>query len=332
MPDDAEIVQTAVGPSALAGVTDGRARFREIYCAVNEHRGDKLPDFRPCDDVLMRFDPEPPPTGRPVRLVADSPHMHFFMALGLGANCVMGLVGSEGTVASHFAMLGHSVTQLPVEGLASSAHNAKIIRDTVLETLGDTDDEIVVLVGYSKGTPDILTALVDYPELAGRVSAVVTVAGAVGGSLLADDATQSQANLMARVPGSGCEVSDEGAVESLRTDVRRAWLAANKLPSSVQYFSLITTPNPEYVSQILKSGYDKLGKVSYRNDSQVLYSDQIIPGSTVLGFLNADHWAIAVPIDRNHPIAGELLVNRNEFPREVLGEAIVIQLHETLRD
>ena len=35
-----------------------------------------------------------------------------------------------------------------------------------------------------------------------------------------------------------------------------------------------------------------------RNDSQVIFYDQLIPGSTLLGYLNADHWAVAVAIAR----------------------------------
>jgi len=39
-----------------------------------------------------------------------------------------------------------------------------------------------VLVGYSKGVPDIFEFLADYPELVPRVDAVVSIAGAVNGS------------------------------------------------------------------------------------------------------------------------------------------------------
>lgn len=45
----------------------------------------------------------------------------------------------------------------------------------------------VVLMGYSKGAPDISTFLVHRPDLVGRVKAVVSWAGAHGGSPLADD-------------------------------------------------------------------------------------------------------------------------------------------------
>jgi hypothetical protein len=43
----------------------------------------------------------------------------------------------------------------------------------------------------------------------------------------------------------------------------------------------------------------KLSQVDSRNDSQVIFYDQVIPGSVLLGYLNADHWAIAVPFNRD---------------------------------
>jgi hypothetical protein len=66
------------------------------------------------------------------------------------------------------------------------------------------------------------------------------------------------------------------------------------------------------------------------NDSQVIYSDEFIPGSTLLGFINADHWAIVLPIDRSHPFVGSMFVSRNDYPREALLEAVLRYVEEDL--
>ena len=58
--------------------------------------------------------------------------------------------------------------------------------------------------------------------------------------------------------------------------------------------------------------------------------DQIIPGSTLLGFLNADHWAIAVPVNRSHPVISRRLVDKNDYPREALLEAVLRFIEDDL--
>ncbi|MGF6658209.1 hypothetical protein OKW34_008799 [Paraburkholderia youngii] len=78
----------------------------------------------------------------------------------------------------------------------------------------------IALIGYSKGAPDVLEALVAYPEVRNRLAAVVSAAGAVGGSPLADDAEQYQAELLRHVPGATCTSGERGAVQSLRPATR----------------------------------------------------------------------------------------------------------------
>ena len=65
-------------------------------------------------------------------------------------------------------------------------------------------------------------------------------------------------------------------------------------------------------------------------DGQLFYQDEIVPTSTLLGFMNADHWAIALPIARAHPWIGGLFVNHNDYPREALLEAILRFVEEDL--
>ena len=66
------------------------------------------------------------------------------------------------------------------------------------------------------------------------------------------------------------------------------------------------------------------------NDGMVLVSDQVIPDSTWLGCLNADHWAVAVPIARTHPRLAAAFVDHNDYPREALLEAVLRFVEEDL--
>jgi hypothetical protein len=62
----------------------------------------------------------------------------------------------------------------------------------------------------------------------------------------------------------------------------------------------------------------------------VIFYDQVIPGSSLVGYLNADHWAIAVPIARTHDTIGSLFVTENAYPREALMEALLRFVEEDL--
>jgi hypothetical protein len=137
-------------------------------------------------------------------------------------------------------------------------------------------------------------------------------------------------NLLQYFPDAECEPGDEGALKSLTPEVRRWWLATHCLPESIRYYAIITFPDAEHIATLLKSSYDKLSQVDSRNDSQMIFYDQVIPGNVLLGYVNAGHWAVAVPINRNHPITSSAFVDKNAFPREVLAEAIVRFIEEDL--
>ena len=93
---------------------------------------------------------------------------------------------------------------------------------------------------------------------------------------------------------------------------------------------MVTFPEPDRISTVLRSSWRKLARIDGRNDSQVLFYDQIIPRGSLVAYLNADHWSIAVPVARSHHTLGRLLVDRNDYPREALLEALVRFIDEDL--
>jgi hypothetical protein len=317
-------------PAALAGVEDERGRFREIYCAVLQAHGHDLPDYRDCDLALTRVGMEPAGSGRAVDLGTSQRRLIAAVVPGIGYDCVAQWLAPAGTVADHVRKYGYDQIVISVDALSGTARNARQIRDAIMAMDVGTGAPRLVLIGYSKGAPDVLDAIVTYPEIRSRVAAVVSLAGAVGGSALANDAEQYQADLLRHFPGAKCDSGDGGGVASLRPETRKAWLARNPLPGDTPYYSLVTFPDPEHISSILRGSYDKLSRIDGRNDSQIIFYDQVIPGSALVGFLNADHWAVALPIARKHDTIGSLFVTQNAYPREALTEAILRFVEEDL--
>ncbi|MGB5292398.1 MAG: hypothetical protein WBN41_13230 [Lysobacterales bacterium] len=321
----------ALVPVADAGVDDQRGRFREIYCEVLESRGKDWPDYRPCDEALTRVAGEPAGSGKPVNLGVSEQKVLALIVPGVGWECIEEWLEIDDSVDDLLKSFGFQAELLRVDGLSGTEKNALQVRNAVIDLPAEFDDIPILLIGYSKGAPDILQAVVDYPELKKRVVAVISVSGAIGGSPLANDADQKDINIIRRFPGAECSEGDGGAVASLRPGVRRSWLANNPLPNDVAYYSLVTYPEPDRISSVLGTTYRKLSQVDARNDSQLIYYDQVIPGSTLMGFLNADHWAVAVPIARSHSFIGSTFVDKNDYPREALVEAVIRFVSEDLK-
>jgi len=320
----------ALVPVADAGIDDQRGRFREIYCEVLESRGDEWPDYRPCEEALTRVTDEPEGTGEPVDMGVSQQKFLALIVPGVGWECIEEWLELDESIDDMLKSFGFQTELLKVDGLSSSKKNASQIRDTIAALPAQFDDVPILLIGYSKGAPDILHAVVDYPELSKRVVAVISASGAIGGSPLANTADQKDLNIIRRFPGANCSEGDGGAVESLRPATRRTWLAHNPLPRDIAYYSLVSYPEPARISSVLGTTYRKLSQVDARNDSQLLYYDQVIPGSTLMGFINADHWAVAVPVARSHSFIGSTFVDKNDYPREAMIEAVLRFVTEDL--
>lgn len=318
-------------PLVDAGIVDKRGRFREVYCEVLESRGEEWPDYRPCDEALIRVGREPVGTGAPVNLGASDKEYLMLIVPGVGWECIENWLGIDTSIQKLLDSYGYGSELIDVDGLSSSANNARQIRDFIEALPDEQASKPIILIGYSKGAPDVLEAIVNYPDIRQQVKAVISVAGAVGGSPLANTADQEDLNIMKHFPKSDCSEGDGGALDSLRPETRRAWLANNTLPDSIPYYSLVTYPSLDRMSSVLSGSYKKLAEVDARNDSQIIYYDQMIPNSTLVGFINADHWAVAVPVARSHTFLGKTFVDKNDYPREALFEALIRFVEEDQR-
>lgn len=332
-PRDVENTPPSVlAPAQTVGVVDGRGRFREIFNDILRLRGASLPDAMPpgAGDPLWRLAREPGPTGRPVPAGLSRAGLTIGLVPGLLAECVAEKSRVFEDARANLEAQGYATASIQTGGRLGSARNARIIRDAVLAMPPETR---LVLVTHSKGAVDAMEALASFPELAGRVLALVAVSGAVNGSPVADAVPGSLARFVEEMrlatcpPGEGME-----AVESLRRRVRLDWLAAHRLPQATACYSLPAFARRENISAVLKPFHDILSASDPLNDSLVLCSDAVIPGSTLLGYPNADHLAVAMPFAEKNPLLAATLITRNHYPRAVLLEAVARFVEEDLRN
>jgi hypothetical protein len=312
-------------PTARATVTDGRGRYREIYCAVRAERGTTLPFDRPCENsaALWQLPGEGPPTGLPVALGRSSAGYTVVMVPGLLAECLASQSTAFADARANLEAQGYRTGYIQTRGRQSSEINAAIIRDAIRAM---PPDARIILVTHSKGTVDSLVALSVYPELADKVVTLVSVAGAVDGSPLADIVPNWVAELGASMQIAECPRGNGvEAVDDLRRAERLSWLATHAWPASVHTYSLVAVAGPDDISAVLRPFYRKLAGTDPATDGLLIASDAVVPGSTLLGYANADHLAVAMPFSG---LIAATLITRNDYPRAVLLEAAIRYVEE----
>jgi hypothetical protein len=301
-PQPGELRATAApypgGPPAAA--LDGRTRYRHIYCDLVGRQTEAVPATANCEDLIWRLRDEPAPAENPLELPVLATGLRIFVVSGAFSDCrAPATVPFEEAIARLTAQ-GTWISPVMVSGRSGAAHNARQIADA-LRSADLRPDDRVVLVGYSKGTVDILEFLAAFPQDAQPVVAVVSVAGAVKGSPLADYGDWWYRAFLAQAFPGTCDPGDGQVLHSLRPATRRAWFESHALPERVAYFSLAAFTTKEHLSHGLKPAWRSLARHDERNDGQVLASDAIIPGSTLLGYVNADHWDVAISLEDQMP-------------------------------
>ena len=318
--DLAEPVQykTIVGASP---VLDGRAAFRNAFCSTLRAERVASPEGASCDRWLWRLSDEPTVDPGAATSFLDPKRLEVILVTGAFSECVGERSRPFAAGADRLQAAGARVRTVTVGGRSGTGHNARQIADSLLADPAE-DGRLVILVGYSKGGLDILRFAVDYPELATGIDAVVGVASPVFGTPLADLAAPVYQALVASLPADKCPPGDGDVLASLQPAAAMHWLTANPLPENIRFYSLPAFATHERVARALAPTWKHLGGPAVRNDGQVVATDAIIPGSTLLGYANSDHWGIALTTEVEHPV---LLARADPtaFPLEQLLVAVV---------
>jgi len=120
-------------------------------------------------------------------------------------------------------------------------------------------------------------------------------------------------------------------LDSLTRKEQFRWLSLHPLPQHVQYFSIATFTREENIQATLRITYELIEPINPLNDGQLLIFDQLIPGSTLMAYVNADHWTVAVPVDEAFSGRDPDIVTRNKKLRTLLFEAMILFMVERLQ-
>lgn len=220
-----------------------------------------------------------------------------------------------------------SIRLVGLPGRASSAVNGRRLAQAIRDEARQPGVERIVLVAYSKGVPDALHALAEL-DAAGDLPrppvALVSVAGVVRGTPLADGLGSLYAAFTPYLQPFDCAPSEGGEVATLTWRERGAWLAAHPLPSRVRAYSIVAWAPIEETGLGLRLTKAELDAFDVRNDGQVLAVDAILPGGTLLAEARADHWDVALPrVLHPNPLLRALASGRG-FPRDALLRATLV--------
>ena len=176
----------------------------------------------------------------------------------------------------------------------------------------------VLAMGYSKGAPDLLHAMRMFPEEMSQLTAVITWAGAVGGSYLADGIYDKVRHLPLErlVPDSNLarslqrlvpvadlrgmsrrldEYDWKAAIHDLTTTASTRWLADNAAAIDeldVPFFGVAGRTTLHEVPSFEIESMIELNRHDVVNDMQLVHAQAQVPAPMVteLGVVHAHHW------------------------------------------
>ncbi len=207
-----------------------------------------------------------------------------------------------------------------------------------------------ILIGYSKGAPDIYHLLVSRPDLIPRIRCIFNWGGAIGGSYLANDIYQSLkdmdipraekalANVLSIVSPainlkSGTfrridEYNIKQALHDLTTDARDAFFKENKAffeNLKIPVFNITGSTSVTEVPYFSMQGVMEVNRYDSNNDMQLTQAQAKlpVPMATDLAMLRAHHWDMSYdPFPRLMRFGSPNL--DHPFPKEAAMKAMIM--------
>jgi LssY C-terminus len=304
--------QTLLVYLAAAAGNDAAA-FGDVFCSVLKQNNPGGGTWGLCSRYIDS------PGREDLKLATFSTKYRVLIVPGILSSCVSDTPAFKEGQDSLKTQYGLDVALLTAPN-DSSESNAKLIGQYLREHSAG-DPRKFILIGYSKGAPDIQVALAQEAGILEHVAAFISVAGASGGSPVADLLPQIAEKYM-KYSIPGCQGDLSTGFKSLQRATRRAFLAAH--PSSgVPTYSLVAKSDQTTTSKSLLESWRLLSTYGPTEDGQLLKDDAIVPGAKFLGAALGDHFAVALPFDKstNSTIRSEM--DKTVFPRAALLESLL---------
>ena len=301
-------------------------QYASTFCSVLRERAFDGDGWGACDTYLkMEAVPQPAP---PPELSND---WTLLLVGGLGAQCFAPDVVAFDDAARHLEKF-HSMKSyvIPVAAFDTTEQNAVALRDYVAKL----SEKRFIAVTHSKGAADFMVALAAYPNELKRVEALITVAGAVGGSWLVDDFTELNQKVLRKFSLPQCLPPPRGVpngIDSMRRRTRQEYLARTE--PIWRAYSITAVSDERNTSDVLIPLWKRVRPYAMEQDSHIVERESVVPGGKFLGRALGDHWAVAMPFHGNPRVPGDALeiINHNRFPRAALIEAAVRVVIDDLR-
>jgi hypothetical protein len=298
-------------PLATLQAKDRSSDFADIFCSLLAT--EKRPDgnsWGKCSNWLEAAKPKSITIPKEI----DQTYRYLLIS-GFGSDCLSGPKSTFMDSIGHLQSVhSYNAETYPVSAFGSSEFNAK----QIAKYLNDhfvSDQRKYIVLGYSKGTADLEVAIANEPGVKDKVAAFVTLSGVVQGSrLLSLPHPSGPGGLEAAI--SGCTAGDGGGLKSMSPAVRKAFLVEHPNPL-VPTYSVAAYSRRQDTSNLLLPFWDDISQYGNAEDSQMIAAEAVYPGGSYLGLVTRDHWAIAIPFGSSP------LINRNDFPRPQMFEAVL---------